>query len=463
MLRDFSRVLRSSNLVLPGERVLVGVSGGADSVALLHLLHAVAPTIPCTLSAAHLDHAIRPESAQEAEFVARLCAGLDVPFSSARIDVPALAMERRQGLEEAARQARREFLGEVAAREGCARIALGHHRDDQAETVLHRLLRGSALSGLAAMRPVNGPVIRPLLTFSRQQIRDFLATLAIPFVEDASNLDIAFTRNRIRHQLLPLMGTFNPRIAEHLARFSERLACEEGYWEGEEQRLLATLGEVGAEGVRLDRSGLLALHPAVRRRVLRRALLTVRGDLQGVAACHLEALYGMLGSERPQAELALPRAWAGRRYGELWLRRTPPENAAPFSLLVAGPGNYPLPGGGELRVELAVAAQGEEEGVEFDAGRVVFPLLVRSPRPGDRFRPAGLGGGKKLKDFLIDAKVPRERRRSLLLVEESEILWVVGMRRCAGRRPRREGGGVLRLSVKVPVLPTIQLVKSEGL
>jgi len=464
MLRAFSRVLRNKSLVLPGERVLVAVSGGADSVALLHLFHAVAPEFSCALSAAHLDHAIRPESAGEAEFVARICASLGVPLHTERIDVPALARARRQGLEEAAREARREFLGKVAKREGCTRIALGHHRGDQAETVLHRLLRGSALSGLAAMRPASGLFIRPLLPFARQRLLDFLAARDIPFVEDASNRDTAFTRNRIRHRLLPLLSTFNPRIEEHLGRFSERLAIEEDYWEREERRLLSDLGEVYAEEIRLDRVGLLSLHPAARSRVLRRALLVVRGDLQGLAACHIEALDGLLRGARPQAEVVLPRAWAGRRYEDLWLRRMPPDLPPPVSILVAGPGNYPLPGGGELQVELLAAPKGEEGGaVEFDSAQVSFPLRVRSPRPGDRFRPEGLGGGKKLKDFLIDAKVPRERRRSLLLVEEEEVLWIVGMRRCAGRRPCREGGGVLRLSAKLPVSPTIQLVKSEGL
>lgn len=459
MLAAFDRILRKQRLLSPADRVLVAVSGGADSVALLHLLHALAPVFPFALLAAHLDHGIRPESSEDADFVRSLCARLGVVLIEGRADVPALAAARRRGLEETARESRRSFLCQTAARHGCGAIALGHHRDDQAETVLFRLLRGSALSGLAAMRPRSDLFIRPLLSFSRQQIRDFLAGQGLDFIEDASNADVTYTRNRIRHQLLPLLRDFNPRIEEHLTRFSCRLALEEDYWESEECRLLATLGQVGEAEVRFARAGLLALHPAVRLRLLRRALLVVRGDLLGVAACHLTGVEKLLLADRPQAELHLPGAWAARRYEQLWLRRVAPESPLPVLLTIDGPGVYPLSGGGELLVSLVPSALGEDHrAVEFDASRVSFPLTLRSPLAGDRLRPAGMAGSKKLKDLLIDAKVPREQRRRLLLVVADEILWVVGLRRSAGRQPGPAGGAVLRLVAQLPEeSPTIHL------
>jgi len=459
MLAAIARILRDQCLISPGDRVLVAVSGGADSVALLHLLHALAPTFPLTIFAAHLDHGMRPESSQDAEFVGGLCKGLGVLLHEGRVDVPMLAAQRHHGLEETAREARRQFLSEVATRQDCSAIALGHHQDDQAETVLFRLLRGSALSGLAAMRARSNFFVRPLLSFSKLQILDFLAEHRLSFVEDASNFEVVFTRNRIRHQVLPLLRDFNPRIGEHLARFSRRLALEEDYWEGEERRLLAELGRGGDAEVRLERGGLLALHPALRMRLLRRALLTVRGDLQGVASCHLEGIEGLLFADRSQAELHLPGAWAGRRYEQLWLRRMAPEDCPSFLFVLDGPGTCPLPDGGELQAVLVRSPIGEDRwAVEFDAARLPFPLTLRSPRPGDRFRPAGLTGSKKLKDFLIDAKVPLEQRRRLLLVEAAEeILWVVGMRRCSGRQPMQSGGEVLRLVAQLPESPTIYL------
>lgn len=458
MLAAFARILREQHLVAPGDRVLVALSGGADSVALLHLLHALAPTFPLTVLAAHLDHGLRPESSADAAFVRELCAGLGVVLVEGRVDVPALAAERRRGLEETARAVRRRFLRQEALRLDCAAVALGHHRDDQAETVLHRLLRGSALSGLAAMRPRSAPFIRPLLAFSRQQLREFLTGRRLPFVEDVSNSDLAFTRNRIRHRLLPLLRQFNPRIEEHLSRFSHRLALEEDYWETEERRLLAELGRFGEAEVSFERGALLALHPAVRLRLLRRALLSVRGDLLGVAACHLEGIEKLLLAERPQSELHLPRGWAGRRYEQLRLRSAAPAESPPFLFTIDGPGGYPLPGGGELQVALVPSVLGEDRWtVEFDAARVSFPLTLRCPQAGDRFRPAGTGGSKKLKDFLIDARVPLEERRCLPLVVAEEILWVVGMRRCAGREPAPAGGKVLRLVARPPESPTIHL------
>lgn len=459
MLNAFARILREQHLLSSGDRVLVAVSGGADSVALLHLLHALAPTFPFSLLAAHLDHGMRPESPADADFVRQLCARLGVFLVEEKVDVPLLAAARRRGLEEAARDCRRQFLQQAAACHGCSAVALGHHRDDQTETVLFRLLRGSALSGLAAMRPHAPPFIRPLLTFTRQQIREFINREGLVFIEDTSNADVTFTRNRIRHQLLPALRDFNPRIDEHLARFSSRLALEEDYWAAEERRLLAELGQIGDAEVSFERSRLLRLHPAVRLRLLRRALLMVRGDLLEVAACHLEAVEGMLLADRPQAELHLPGAWAARRYERLWLRRAAPEDLPPVLVTIEGPGVYSLPCGGEVEVSLLPSALGQGRHVaEFSAAEVRFPLILRSPRPGDRLRPAGMAGSKKLKDLLIDAKVPQEaRRRLLLVVADDEILWVVGMRRVAGRAPSPVRGMVLRIALKLPEKPTTRL------
>jgi tRNA(Ile)-lysidine synthase len=335
----------------------------------------------------------------------------------------------------------------VARRQDCARIALGHHRDDQAETVLHRLLRGSGLSGLAAMRLRSGPFIRPLLLFSRREILSHLAACGLSYVEDASNGDPAFTRNRIRHELLPLLRTFNPRCDEHLARLSRRIAQEEDYWQGEVDRHLAALSRTDRHGMWLAREELLVLHPALRARVLRRALERVKGDLQGVGAVHLEALEQLLTAGRSEAEAHLPGVWAARRYERLWLRCGPPPAAEAFALEVAGPGVYALPGGGELHVSIEPVALGEDcWAVEFDADSVAFPLQVRSLRAGDRFWPRGAPGRKKLKDFFIDAKLDREVRCRLPLVVADTILWVVGVRRCHDR-VARSGRAVLRLAV----------------
>jgi tRNA(Ile)-lysidine synthase len=452
------KILVKQNLVAPGDRVLVAVSGGADSVALLHLLHRLAPTFPLTLWVAHLDHALRPESGEDLLFVKRLCERFALPFVSCREPVAEMAEQRGIGLEEAGRDARRSFLEQTAAGLDCRWIALGHHRGDQAETVVHRLLRGSALSGLAGMRLKNGPFIRPLLSFSRQQLVDYLDRQGLSHVQDKSNDDFAYTRNRIRHQVLPVLQSLNPAVEEHLAQLALRIESEEDYWAGEEVRVLETLVRRRADGLWLDCESLAAVHPALRIRVIRRALGEVRGSLAGLGRLHLEAVANLLGGLRPQGEVHLPGAWVGRRYRQLWLRRFPPVIGEPYSLAIPGPGSYPLPGGAELAVSLVGTGAGEDRWtVEFDASLLRFPLTVRTFAKGDRFHPSGAAGGKKLKDFLIDGKIPREQRRSLPLVVGETILWVAGVRRCHGLRPVSGGAAVVRMVLKMADCPTIGL------
>ncbi|MDX9708253.1 MAG: tRNA lysidine(34) synthetase TilS [Trichloromonas sp.] len=432
-------------LLAPGERVLTAVSGGADSVALLVLLQRNAEALGIEVAAAHLDHRMRPESGEDAEFVRRLCLDLDIPLHIGTRDVPKLSQAWREGLEASARRARREFLVATAAARGCVKVALGHHRGDQAETLLHRLLRGSGSSGLSAMQPWSPPFIRPLLPFAREQLREFLAEQGCPFIDDASNRDPRFTRNRIRHQLLPLLESFNPRVEEHLCRLSERLSVEEDFWREREDGALKQVMLDRSDGLSLSRGLLLQLHPALLPRVLRRALAEVRGDLQGIASCHLSAVRALAESEHPQGELDLPGAWIGRRYERLWLRRERPLETAIAPLTISGPGKYALADGGELQVSVEGVPGGETALVaEFDGFFIDFPLQWRPFCPGDRFHPDGAPGGKKLKSFFIDQKMEKEKRHSLWLLAADEVLWVAGVRRCHGYRPEAACERVLR-------------------
>ena len=446
MLDSVSRFIRRHDLIAPGDRVLVAVSGGSDSLALLELLRQLAATWPFELEVAHLDHGLRAASAADAAFVAACCARLGLPLETARVDVRALAREQRGGLEAAARAARRTFLQEVAARRDCRVIALGHQRDDQAETVLERLLRGSAATGLAAMRPQSGPFVRPLLDCSRQQLRDYLVARGLAWREDASNADPTFTRNRIRHRLLPLLGTFNPRIEERLAGLSARLGIEEDFWEELLAAREADLASPVEDGLQLSVAALSELHPALRDRLLHRLLARVRRDRQRLLAVHVEAVGRLLDDGRPQRELHLPGLWVLRRYDRLEIRRQPPTAGGNYVLTVATPGRFPLPGGMFLDVSLQPVAEGEGPWVaEFAAGQVAWPLTVRNFRPGDRIRLAG-GGRHRVKELLRAARLPREVRVALPLVIADEVLWVPGLRRCPGRLPQA-GDEVLRLAL----------------
>ncbi|MEJ2201096.1 MAG: tRNA lysidine(34) synthetase TilS [Desulfuromonadaceae bacterium] len=394
METEFVKIVREHDLIRPGQKLLVAVSGGPDSVALLALFRRQAQLLGISLAAAHLDHGIRRESAEDARFVKDLCAELGIELICGEADVPALAQARKEGLEAAGRQARMDFLVQSAEAHGCDKIALGHHRGDQVETVLHRLLRGSGVSGLAAMAWQRDRFIRPLLGFARERLLDFLVEQRLPYRLDASNCDPAFTRNRIRHQLLPLLRSFNPRIEEHLADFSQRVALEEDYWRQQESQALAAARRPCDSGLRLDRQVLLSLQPALRIRVLRRALELARGDLLALGADHLEAVEALLFKPRPQADLHLPRAWVGRRYESVWFRPSAPEEPEPFDFSIPGPGSYALPDGRRLEFLLTAAGREAPDALEFSLEDVAFPLQVRSFRPGDRFRPDGDGGEK---------------------------------------------------------------------
>ncbi len=450
LLPRFQRHLDATGIIPQGSRGLVAVSGGADSVALLHLLHRAAASRRVELRAAHLDHALRPDSPADAAHVRDLCAALELPLAVQRIDVTALARAGRGGVEEAAREARRAFLRETALAGGCSWIALGHQRDDQAETFLLRLLRGAGTAGLAGMRPLDPPYVRPLLTFSRDELVEWLLAEGIPWREDASNLDPAFARNRVRHELLPLLATYNPAIVARLAELCRQLADDEADWEGRVAAELARTVRTTAEGVQFPCAALTEGSPALVGRLVRAALKTVRGDLRRIDAGHIKAVLALAGGGRPQGELHLPGAWVGRRYALLLVRRQPPRVKPVVAFEIAAPGCYPLPDGRALVVTLAAAAAAPAgaAAVEFCAAGVPFPLLVRAPRPGDRLQPAGGAGTRKLQDLFVDGRLPAEARAEAALVfGAGRLLWVAGVCRGAGLEPAPGAGPVLRLEL----------------
>lgn len=428
---NFLQRLQTDELIQPQERILIALSGGSDSVALLHLLRAVAPSLQLTLVAAHLDHSIRSESGDDLDFVRSLCAQMQIPLLWARVDVPALASAEKVGLEEAGRLARQTFLLQEAERLGCTTIALGHHRGDQAETLLHHLSRGCGLHGLAGMRQRRGLFVRPLLAYSKAELLAYLAGIGAEFVSDASNEELNFTRNRIRHQLLPLLATLNPRIEATLGDLSFVAAQEDDYWQGEVARLAGLLVQEDGDNLCLGVADLLRLHPAPRYRLLQQLLISfAQKAKKEVGLRHVAALDLLLAAVAPQGEVHLPGVRAIRRYDQLTLHSQALPALASWSLEIAGPGRYPLPTGGALQVEVGVTARGEgRDVVEFAADTLAFPWTVRTIQPGDRLRLAGMSGRKRLKDLLMEQKIPREERRSLCVLAKEEILWVVGIRR----------------------------------
>jgi tRNA(Ile)-lysidine synthase len=304
------RALQSAGLPAPGETIVVGLSGGADSVALTDALAALRRRRGFRLVAAHLDHALRPGSEDDAAFCQVLCDALDVPLRAGTAPVRARARREKGGLEQAARRERYSFLRRVQDDEAAVALAVAHTEDDQAETLLLRLLRGAGASGLAGMRPRSGDLLRPLLAVSRARVLEHLRARGLGWREDPSNADPTHLRNRVRHELLPyLEQRFNPRVREALARTAALLADEASHLGVEARELLARIARREGDTLVLERLPLAGSPLAVARAAIRLALQET-GGLAGVGRLHVERLIQISRGEAPSGRrLQLP----GRR------------------------------------------------------------------------------------------------------------------------------------------------------
>ena len=430
----------------PSGVVLAGVSGGSDSVALARLLALAAPKQGWRLALGHVDHALRPDSGEDARFVAELAQELGAAFFCQKVTVES----EGRSLEAAARQARRQALGQMAAQAGAVAIALGHTAGDQAETVLMRLLGGTGPSGLAAMRSWSPPWWRPLLAAGREQLREWLGAQGHPWREDPSNDSLEFLRNRVRHQLLPLARELvNPRAEQALVRLASLAGEEEELWRAwcreQEGQVLLRQGT----SLVLRAKPLADMHPARQRRLLRHAMDLLTGRGQHVLALHVEQMLE-LSAGAPGRKLTLPdglMAW--REAAALRLDRAEPPDCP--SLFLHGPATVALPHlGASLRLELVqekppIVGRGPQACLPAQAVR--WPLELRPPQPGERFHPLGAPGGKRLSRLLIDRKVPQWwRARTLILADREGPWWAAPWAVAERARLKGTESAYLRLS-----------------
>ncbi|HJR19903.1 MAG TPA: tRNA lysidine(34) synthetase TilS [Actinomycetota bacterium] len=417
-------------MIKGGESVLVAVSGGPDSLCLLHALHRIAPALELDLHVAHFDHRLREGSAADASFVARTAERLGLPVTTRA----ASSTEVPKGLspEGAARERRYAFLEETADVVGATRIATGHTLDDQAETVIMRVIAGTGVHGLGGIPPVRGRVIRPLIEVRRAETESFGRALKLGPRRDPTNADTAFPRNAVRADLLPfLVEHFNARAPEALARLADLARDEDDLLE--ELAAEALEPEIVAGGLRIPVDRLLALPVALQRRVLRRAV--------PLDAAHTDRVLQLCreGATGDRVSLSAPLN-ATLSYGSLLIGRettaTASEPAEPVALVVPGVTDLPL---WSMRMRTWIETEPPPAWPDgrrvcvLDAARARPPLVVRTSRRGDRFRPLGMRGEKRLGDFFTDAKVPRtERDRVPLVTSGDEIAWVVGHRPAQG-------------------------------
>ncbi|MBQ1920563.1 MAG: tRNA lysidine(34) synthetase TilS [Selenomonas sp.] len=437
MLEIVEQFCRKNRILPPGARILAACSGGADSVALLYILWRLRSRYGWQVAAAHYEHGIRGrQSEEDAAFVRDLCAQWQIPCFVENGDVPAFAREQGYSLEQAARIKRYEFLQRICKEQGLEVIALGHHADDQAETVLMRILRGTGITGLAAMRPVSGQLVRPLLGVAKEQILRFCQQEGLPFRQDATNFVADCTRNRLRLELIPLLRQgYNPEVERGLCQLAAVAAEADDFISGEVARLWADSSIVRPHDYALRQEALQNLHPALVRGIIRRWWAQVTGSSLDLSYRQTELLRDLLQEGTTGSRQELSHGYVARlQYGFLLLQRGAAEPAVARPVL-------PLlcPGSAEVCgytvharwVEPMAVNKSTGPGELYLAPEVFSGQLVwRSRMPGDFMELPQ--GHKKLKKLLIDDKVPQHERDNLLLLAAGkEVVWVVGRRRSA--------------------------------
>jgi len=455
VIEKVRRFVIEHGLFSPGEKVIVGVSGGPDSLCLLHVLYRLRFDFDLKLHVAHLNHKIRGLAAEEdAAFVGKVAKEWGIPCTIEARDVPALAREKSMSLEEAARYARYKFLAEVAIRENAKTIAVGHNADDQVETVVMHWVRGSGLAGLRGMLPrsrlvVGGEeynlwLIRPLLEVSRAEIEAYCREHGLTPRFDLSNLDTTYFRNRLRHELIPYLETFNPRFREVVRRSARLFADDYDFLRHQVKACWNEVVEQEEEkGIVFSLNRWLTLHPAMQRGTIREAISRMRRGLRDIGWEHVERARKAVLERRAGVKVTLPQGLTlVTGYGIFFIGE---EGFAPWEdlpliteeIALEIPGQRPISESG-WKVETSVvplpqlpndwSANPDPWQAFLDWKKVKAPVKLRPRQPGDRFKPLGLKGGtKSLHEFMIDEKIPQYLRDKWpILVDGEKILWVVG-------------------------------------
>jgi len=456
LLSAVRNALEEHRMVQRGSRVVVGVSGGPDSVALLHVLIALSPRMDFRVVAAHLDHALRAESVDDARFVSDMASSLGVPVYEQRADVRGLSSRERISIEEAGRRCRYAFFEKVRSSVLADRIATAHHLDDELETFFLRIFRGASMRGLRGIPPVRGRIIRPLIQVTRQDILRFLYEEGIPYRLDRTNLESDTDRNFLRNRLFPLIRERFPDFRIPAKRTADLIKYEDAFLDQEAMKVFSRAVTRATEGLTLDLHKILACPGVLRARVILAALYELSGPDIRWQRVHVSSLAALAGSRKPSAAVNLPGGLIARReYDRLILTRdVAAEAPSPFVIVIAGPGTTMIPEAG-IALQMSLVSRDSISHLKtspdvavFDADQAPFPLVVRSPQAGDRFRPWGLGGTRKLKKVLIDAKIPFPQRARLpLLIKDDEILWIVGLRRSSIAPVTAETRSVLEIRV----------------
>ncbi|RJQ14674.1 MAG: tRNA lysidine(34) synthetase TilS [Nitrospiraceae bacterium] len=440
LLKKVKETINRYTMLSEGDCVLVGLSGGPDSVCLAVILDKLKKDFNLSLHAVYVDHGLRPEEVEgEKAFCKEFCDALGINFLYEQVDVRGHAKDRRLNRQEAARELRYGVFDEVAKKINAAKIALGHTASDQAETLLMMLLRGAGRKGLSGIPPVRGRIIRPLIEVERKEIEDFLAhhelrikNYELPYVMDSSNLKKDYFRNWIRLSVIPELSKKNPALIQNICRTMDILREEDEYLEIiVTKTLMRLISRKSMDTIELFLSPLVTMEKPLLRRVLRRALNATEG-LRGIGFVHIEDIIDLIKTGASGDRIYLPKdIRVVKSYSTLKLTSAPPVKTGAHSIHV--PGEVALKEAG-IVIKASLADNAEDYGdgksdVVIDADKIHCPLTIRSRQEGDCFYPAGFGRRKKLQDFFVDEKVPRDERDSVpIVLSGNDIVWIAGYR-----------------------------------
>lgn len=447
-----------------GIAVLAAVSGGPDSMALLHLLRTMAEDTPFTIVVAHANHQFRgAESDAEEQLVGSVAGRWGLPFVSAALNVPGYMEETGMNAQSAARERRYRFLREAARSHGCTHLLLGHHADDQAETVLMRVIRGTGPGGLSGIPyrryEEEMELIRPLLRITKGELLAYCKRNEVPFAVDSSNADRHYFRNAVRLDLMPILEEYNPQLKTSLVRLADLSAADDAYLEAETRKAFQLCATAEGEGFRVERRRFHGLHVALQRRLVK-LILSYSAALERQMEFRLveDIVSSTSSAHSPASRIELGGGWElVREYDEVYIGPVRPIPAAYGYPIEAQAGSVVIEETGERFVierlqGAACAASNRSLEACFDAEELHYPLLIRSRKPGDVIEPYGLNGSKKVQDMFVDAKVPRYRRESfpLLVDGEGRVLWIPGMRRSRHALITENTRSTLRIALERP-------------
>ena len=436
-----SNTIQEHRLFVPGERVIVGVSGGADSVALLHLLAGLRDDLKIELVVAHLNHGLRGEEAdKDAFFVQEFADSLGLRVVIERGNVKDKKKRDKLSTQVAAREVRHEMFSRIAAAHGATKIALGHTQDDRVETILMRILRGTGIEGLSGFGAADFPIVRPLFAISRAETHAYCEAHSLAYHTDLSNADLHYTRNRVRAELLPhLAAYYNKGVNDAILRMATLAEADNALLDNLALSTYHRIARIEQKRVSLKPDLLLAEPLALQRRIVRQALLEVRGSLQDIGAEKIGLLLKALTKSR---SLTLQFSVSGQipacravTFPNLEIFcRSPKKPEVAWEIVLDEEGETPLPDGGRLLLKNGRAESFSGQTIYLLREVFTFPLMARSRQAGDRMRPRGLNGTKKIQDIFVDAKIPVEKRSLLAIITETEIteqkarlLWCPGL------------------------------------